>query len=71
MIKLKLIEKTSRMRIYNLSFRKDNRYNWINNKLSFYKKGLGWTFSSGGSWNYLNRGCILIIESILRGLDSQ
>ena len=54
-----------------LRYKKDNRFSWENNKIVFRKKNTNkWGLIPSGSWNNLNRECILKIESILRGLNS-
>lgn len=71
MIELKLDIKGDFERRYMLRYKKDNRFSWENNKIVFRKKNTNkWGLTPSGSWNNLNRECILKIESILRGLNS-
>lgn len=70
-IKLNLIEKTMDYRKYNMTIRKDKRFN--PHVSQFYiKKSIdwGWCFNSSDTYNYFPREAILKIEAILRGLNS-
>ena len=70
MIELQQEKKSEKHREYILLYRKDKRCNWRRNRLIFRKQYDIWNFTPTGSWFHLNRECILVVESILRGLDS-
>ena len=69
--KLENIKKTNDKRTYLIKYKKDKRYNWKNIRFIVVKINNKWyldEFIFIGNDQYLDRGNLLMIESVLRGL---